>query len=69
MDKVIIVKNDQEVECYGEWEEDTNAECIFDNEYLDGFFADGADSWDEAVEIVTAYAKSNGTTLIQMTAC
>ena len=69
MDKQIIIKNDQEVECYGEWHEDTNAECIFDNEYLDGFFADGANSWDEAVEIVTAYAKGEGTTLIQMTAC
>ena len=69
MNKQTIVKNGQAVECYGEWHEDSNAECVFDNEYLDGVFADGANSWKEAVETVTAYAKSNGTTLIQMTAC
>jgi len=69
MDKQTIVRNEQAVDCYGEWHEDSNAECVFDNEYLDGFFADGATSWEEAVETVTAYAKSNGTTLIQITAC
>ena len=69
MDKQTIVKNGQAVECYGEWLEDSNAECVFDNEYLDGVFADGANSWEEAVETVTAYAKSKGTTVIQMTAC
>jgi hypothetical protein len=69
MDKQTIVKNEQAVECYGEWLEDSNAECVFDNEYLDGVFADGANNWEEAVETVTAYAKSKGTTVIQMTAC
>jgi hypothetical protein len=69
MNKQTIVKNGQAVECYGEWLEDSNAECVFDNEYLDGVFADGANSWEEAVETVTAYAKSKGTTVIQMTAC
>jgi hypothetical protein len=69
MDKQTIVRNEQAVECYGEWLEDSNAECVFDNEYLDGVFADGANSWEEAVETVTAYAKSKGTTVIQMTAC
>lgn len=68
MNKITIVKNEQAVDCYGDWQEDSNAECIFDNEHLDGFFADGAKSWEEAVETVTAYAKSKGTTLIQMTA-
>jgi len=69
MNKQTIEKNGQAVECYGEWLEDSNAECVFDNEYLDGVFADGANSWEEAVETVTAYAKSKGTTVIQMTAC
>jgi hypothetical protein len=69
MDKQTIKRNGQAVECYGEWLEDSNAECVFDNEYLDGVFADGANSWEEAVETVTAYAKSKGTTVIQMTAC
>ena len=69
MDKQTIVRNEQAVDCYGEWLEDSNAECVFDNEYLDGVFADGANSWEEAVETVTAYAKSKGTTVIQMTAC
>lgn len=69
MDKQTIVKNGQAVDCYGEWHEDSNAECIFDDENLDGFYADGATSWEEAVETVTAYAESKSTTLIQMTAC
>ena len=69
MNKQTIEKNGQAVECYGEWLEDSNAECVFDNEYLAGVFADGANSWEEAVETVTAYAKSKGTTVIQMTAC
>tara|TARA_R110001632_G_scaffold227342_1_gene361812 strand:- start:92 stop:301 length:210 start_codon:yes stop_codon:yes gene_type:complete len=69
MDKQTIVRNEQAVDCYGDWHEDSNAECVFDNEYLDGFFADGAISWEEAVETVTAYAKSRSTALIQMTAC
>lgn len=69
MNKQTIKRNGQAVECYGEWLEDSNAECVFDNEYLDGVFADGANSWEEAVETVTAYAKSKGTTVIQMTAC
>jgi len=69
MNKQTIKRNGQAVDCYGEWHEDSNAECVFDNEYLDGFFADGATSWEEAVEIVTAYAESKSTTLIQMTAC
>jgi len=69
MNKQTIKRNGQAVECYGEWLEDSNAECVFDNEYLDGVFADGANSWEEAVETVTAYAKSKGTTAIQMTAC
>ena len=70
MNKQTIERNGQAVECYGEWLEDSNAECIFDDEYLDGFYADGATSWEEAVEIVTAYADSkNGASVIQMTAC
>jgi hypothetical protein len=64
-----ITRNGQEVLCYGEWEEDSNAECVFENEALDGVWSEGADNWTQAVEILTAYAKANGTVLIQLGAC
>jgi len=58
-----------EVDCYGEWREDSNADCVFDNEWFDGIWAEGAESWEKAVEIVSAYAKRNGVVLLEMTAC
>ena len=67
--ETIITRNGQEVYCYGEWREDSNAMCIFEEEELDGFFADGARNWTDAVEQVTAYAKRVGTVLIEMVSC
>ena len=65
----IITRNGQRVECYGEWREDSNAACVFDDESLDGVYADGAKSWTEVVEVMTEYAKRNGTTLVEASAC
>ncbi|MBK8989280.1 MAG: hypothetical protein IPM39_24985 [Chloroflexi bacterium] len=64
-----ITRNGQTVLCYGEWEEDSNAICVFDDEDFDATWCEGADNWTEAVEILTAYAKRNNTTLIQLEAC
>lgn len=70
MSKVTIqVKDHGPVDCYGEWLEDSNAACAFDDELFDDIWAEGADNWTEAANIVAAYAKRNGTTLIQMEAC
>lgn len=65
----VITRNGQSVECYGEWREDSNAVCVFDDEMLDGVYADGAPNWTVAVETVTAYAKAHGTELLEMQAC
>ena len=59
--------NGQTVDCYRTWDpESSNASCVFENEEFDGVFADGADSWQDAVEQMTAYAARNGTVLIEM---
>ncbi len=65
----VITRNGQRVECYGEWREDSNAACVFDDEGLDGVYADGAQNWTEVVEVLTEYAKRNGTTLVECSAC
>lgn len=67
--ETVITRNGQEVYCYGEWREDSNASCIFEDEWLDGIWAEGARTWTEAVEKVTAYAKRENTVLIEMIAC
>ena len=66
--KTTITRNGQSVDCYGEWREDSNAMCVFDDESFDGAYADGAANWTEVVEKLTDYAKRNGTELIEMTA-
>jgi len=66
--RTTITRNGQEVDCFGKWEEDSNAHCVFENENYDGVYADGARSWTEAVEKVTAYAKRCGTVLLEMSA-
>jgi hypothetical protein len=69
LQETILYRNGQKVYCYGEWREDSNASCIFEDEVFDGIWADGATCWTDAVEQVTAYAKRNGTILIEMVAC
>jgi hypothetical protein len=66
--RTTITRNGQEVDCFGKWEEDSNAHCVFENECFDGVYADGAKNWKEAVEKVTAYAKRRGTVLLEMSA-
>lgn len=64
-----ITRNGQKVDCYGEWKEDSNAFLIFDDESLDGIYADGADNWTEVVEKMTDYAKRHGTILVECQEC
>lgn len=63
-----ITKNGQTVACYGVWRDDSNAQVVFEDEEYDGIWAEGADSWEEAVEKLTAYAKRIGTTVIEIAA-
>ena len=69
MKPVTITRNGQTVSCYGKWEEDSNAMCVFEDEDFDGPWCEGADNWTEAVETLTAYAKKNGTALLELVAC
>jgi hypothetical protein len=64
-----ITRNGQTVQCHGEWREDSNCVCLFDDETLDGIYADGAESWIDVVEKLTAFALRMGTTLIELQAC
>jgi hypothetical protein len=59
MMKTTITRNGQTVNCYGPWQEDSNCSCIFEDEYLDGIWADGAANWTEAVEILTDYHRAH----------
>ena len=64
-----ITANGQTVDCYGKWEEDSNVECVFEDERFDGVWCEGADNWIQVVNILTQYAKKHGTILIQLEAC
>ena len=64
-----ITRNGQTVACFGEWEWDSSAECIFEDETLDGIYGDGGQDWSEVVEIGTEFARNRGTVLVEMTAC
>ena len=66
---VTITRNAQSVDCYGEWKPDSNCHCVFDDENLGGIYADGAESWTQAVEILTAHAARKHTVLIELSAC
>jgi hypothetical protein len=57
------------VECFGTWKEDSNCATVFDEEWMDGIWADGAESWQEAVDELAEYALRCGTLLIECSAC
>lgn len=67
--KVTITRNGQAVDCYGEWREDSNCSCVFEDECLDEIYADGGTNWEEVVEKLTAYAKRNNTVLVELQSC
>ncbi|MBD3853285.1 MAG: hypothetical protein IFJ96_00775 [Acidobacteria bacterium] len=67
---ITIIRNDQAVDCHGEWKWDSNAHCVFEDENLDGVWCDSEEGWGwaEVVEELTAYAKREGTTVIELSA-
>ena len=67
--KVTITRNGQTVDCFGEWREDSNCVCVFDDERLDGVYCDGGANWTEVVEELTAHAARNRTELVELSAC
>tara|TARA_R100000656_G_C3857075_1_gene108975 strand:+ start:226 stop:435 length:210 start_codon:yes stop_codon:yes gene_type:complete len=69
MNPITITRYGMTVRCYGKWEQDSNAACVFEDEYFDNVWAEGASTWNEAVEIVAGYAQDKRTMLIEMVAC
>lgn len=75
MKPIKITKYGMTVHCYGKWERDSNASCVFEDEWLDDIwvgderYPDGPSSWNQVVEVLAEYAQRNGTTLIEMVAC
>mgnify|MGYP003644805578 FL=1 len=72
MEKTEIKHDGQEVSCFGQWEEDSNAVCIFEDKdgySFDEIFADGAVNWTDAVKKVSNWAKDNKCKLVEMQVC
>lgn len=58
------------VDCYGTWDpESSNAACTFEDEFLDGIYADGGANWTEVARTLAEYAQRNGTVLLQLEEC
>jgi hypothetical protein len=67
--KITITRNGQAVDCFGKWcPETSNALAVFENEWLDGCYCDGAANWTAVVEELTAYAARKGTVLVELSA-
>jgi hypothetical protein len=65
---VIYVPHSGKVVCYGKWQEDSNAACVFEDEWLDGVYTDGGANWTEVARVLDGYAKRRNTKLIEMSA-
>ena len=63
-----ITKNGQTVDCYGEYRENNNYLCIFEDEELDGVYSEIVNSWEEAVDVFTQFALENDTELVEVSA-
>ena len=57
------------VHCYGEWLEDSNCSAVFEDEWLDGIWADGAKNWTEAVKELAAHAQRHNSVLLECVTC
>jgi hypothetical protein len=79
MSHVKITRNGMTVYCYGEWQEDSNCSIVGDwangaemNEIWagDGWPHEGMPTnWNQVVEHLTAWAKRNGHTIYELSAC
>ena len=56
------------VDCYGDIDSDSVIVMAFDDENFDGISESSFDTWSEAVKECSDYAKSVGTTLVQLEA-
>lgn len=60
------------VDCYGDWREDSNCAILgydeFGNE-LEEMYADGASSWEDAVDKILKWADDAGVTVLELQEC
>ena len=68
---VIKIKDHPDVECYGEWKDDSNASAVFDDEWIDNIYCNDDDckNWTEVANVLAAYAKRCNTTLVELSSC
>jgi len=67
-----ITRNDMEVRCYGKMEPGQNTVIVgdwADGEELEEYCCDTFNDWNEAVEQITAWAKREGHTVLELSAC
>ena len=72
MTKRVITRNGMTVDCYGEWQEDSN--CVVCGETANGMeleaiWADGAENWEDAVNQLTAWAVRHKYIIEELQAC
>ena len=69
--KITITRNGQEVDCYGDFEETSNVSIVCDNDRWDGIYCndDGCTNWTEVVNVLTKWAASKGTEVVELGAC
>ncbi len=53
MGKTVIQHNNSEIDCYGDMHPGQNIEVVCNDEFDDGFVAEGFDSWELAVRALT----------------
>lgn len=78
-EKIEISRNEMSVSCYGEWQETSN--CLICGDWANGeemeeiWVGDGSpgedapQNWTEVVEHLTEWAKRNGHTIYELSAC
>lgn len=60
------------IDCYGPWRYDNNIAVLgYDEEgnEFEQIYADGADSWEDAVNKLTKWADDVGITIVELQAC
>jgi hypothetical protein len=72
---VITLKNHtviNAIDCHGEWHSDNNILVLgYDEEgnEFEQIYADGADSWEDAVNKISKWADESGITVLELQAC
>jgi hypothetical protein len=72
MEKTVIKYKGKEVDCYGEWREDSN--CLIVGDWADGseleeFYCDGGENWTDVVRKLIDAPALEGAEIYELSAC